>query len=518
MSTALKCPNPSCPYLFDPSTVPPGVVLACPRCGMRFTLGSPAAAAQQPAQQENAPTATFGGAPGGYPSSAPTYPNNPAYPSAPGYHNAPTQPSMGPTGYAAAPPPGYGAAPPRPGARPTNATFGEMTPETARPDGEEGFRSPVRANKFQTYILVGVGMISLAAAGVAIWYKMTHKNENYGANGGELLKYKDLNFSVEAPPKPWVHDEDMRAKLGAPYIRVYRRDNPEAYIAIGARDFNGSSARPSDLDNFLAKPINSLMMEGWRKNPLEGDKTWMGQETRGYIFSGVLKAGGSVQGEARAFGHKGVGYWFLAWTGEADIYEEQKGMFAEARRRCKLLEVRGKDWKEKVSPVVPFKGETVNYTILDAEGMWYEETERIKDEDPKADKLLRTKKSRSKDHQDDAELLVLLLDGGGGDPLGTGRKYVETQANLMPELRGMNSFKEHPSDALEGDPTPNTVDGNTPFVLLRSENSLDRTYSWFYAISAIEVEGKTVVVVAKCKWGERRAFDTKFVQIVKSLR
>ena len=39
MANALKCPNPSCPYLFDPTGVPAGVVLTCPRCGMRFTLG-----------------------------------------------------------------------------------------------------------------------------------------------------------------------------------------------------------------------------------------------------------------------------------------------------------------------------------------------------------------------------------------------------------------------------------------------------------------------------------------------
>jgi hypothetical protein len=48
---ALKCPNPSCPLLFDPSQVPAGAVLTCPRCGMRFTLGPVAAppAADAPA-------------------------------------------------------------------------------------------------------------------------------------------------------------------------------------------------------------------------------------------------------------------------------------------------------------------------------------------------------------------------------------------------------------------------------------------------------------------------------------
>src|SRR5262245_34136792 len=42
MSNMLKCPNPSCPYVFDPSQVPVGVVLSCPRCAMQFTLGPPA--------------------------------------------------------------------------------------------------------------------------------------------------------------------------------------------------------------------------------------------------------------------------------------------------------------------------------------------------------------------------------------------------------------------------------------------------------------------------------------------
>ncbi len=46
---ALKCPNPSCPFLFDPTQVPAGAVLTCPRCSMRFTLGpSPGASPPPP--------------------------------------------------------------------------------------------------------------------------------------------------------------------------------------------------------------------------------------------------------------------------------------------------------------------------------------------------------------------------------------------------------------------------------------------------------------------------------------
>lgn len=397
-----------------------------------------------------------------------------------------------------------------------NMAFGEMTPDTAKADGEEGPRLPVKASKFQTAILVGVGVISLCAAGVAMWYKITHRNES-SVSSGETLKDKDKNFSLEPPPKPWVRDEDMRARLGSPYIHVYKRENPEAYMAFGARDYPNSSPRPSDLDKGLEQALDKLLEKDTRKKyPVEGDSTWMGQETRGYKFSGALKSGGNGEGDARAFSHKGVGYWFVSWTG-ADLYDDQKAAFVEGRRRCKLLELR-KDWKEKQSPVVPFKNTEIPYTILDAEGMWVEETNeaRVKDEDPKADKYLITKKDRKRDVNDEAELVVLLLDGSG-NPLADARAYIEAQANKMKDIRGENKFSEH-GGSLEGDPTPNTVDGNAEFVLLKSENSLDRGHAWLYAISAIKVGSKTVAVCAKCPWSQRAAFDTKFVQIVKSLR
>ncbi|MCE9562305.1 MAG: hypothetical protein K8U57_09645 [Planctomycetes bacterium] len=514
MSTALKCPNPSCPYLFDPSTVPPGVVLACPRCGMRFTLGAPAAAAPPPAYHESAPTATFSGpAPGGY-GAPPGYPGAPpGYPPPPPPHYSATQPS-----YPSAPPPGYGAQAGRPAAKPTNATFGDMTPDTAKADGEEGPRLPKRASKFQTQILVGVGILAMCCAGIAMWYKITHRHDNGGGSNGEIYKDKDRNFSLEPPPKPWVKDEATRSMLSSPYMYVFKREDPEAFMAFGAKDFAPSSPRPSQLDAALDQALDKLLEKDTRKKfPEEGDKTWMGQETRAYKFSGALKSGGNVEGDARAFAHKGVGYWFLSWTGEGDLYNSQKSAFADGRRRCKLLELR-KDWKEKQSPTVPFKNNVVPYTILDAEGMWEEVNDeaRVKAEDPKADKyLITTKDRKKKDHQEEAECVVLLLDGSG-NPLADARAHVETEANKLAEIRGKTIFSEFTGE-MQGDP-PNTVDGNAEFALLKSTNERDPGHAWFYAISAIKVGDKTVAVVAKCEFKQRAAFDTKFVQLVKSLR
>jgi hypothetical protein len=77
MSTTLKCPNPSCPYPFDPTRIPPGAVITCPRCGMRFTLGQP----------------------------APGQAGSPVGPTAPG--RLPTTAAISQGGPSAYPPPGY---------------------------------------------------------------------------------------------------------------------------------------------------------------------------------------------------------------------------------------------------------------------------------------------------------------------------------------------------------------------------------------------------------------------------
>src|SRR5688572_24944463 len=44
----VKCPNPSCPFQFDATLVPPGAVIACPQCRLQFQLPQAAAAPAAP--------------------------------------------------------------------------------------------------------------------------------------------------------------------------------------------------------------------------------------------------------------------------------------------------------------------------------------------------------------------------------------------------------------------------------------------------------------------------------------
>ena len=55
---ALKCPNPLCPFQFDPKACPPGATLACPRCQTRFTLGESGAVVEGEPEQAETPAKT----------------------------------------------------------------------------------------------------------------------------------------------------------------------------------------------------------------------------------------------------------------------------------------------------------------------------------------------------------------------------------------------------------------------------------------------------------------------------
>jgi hypothetical protein len=380
-------------------------------------------------------------------------------------------------------------------------------------------RVPVHGSRLQTALLVLVAVVALAGAGVAVWYKLAHKPQPEPADPAS--QFADLNLSLEAPPSPWARDEEARKRLGSPYKLAYRRDNPEAVMAIGAQDFGTRSPRAGELRRGLTEALGRVLEPGTLTEHPPQETTWMGQPVAGFKFTGQLRTGPAVEGEAYAVAHRGFGYWFLAWTGENEIYQEQKPAFAAARQKCKPLDLR-QDWQERQAPVVTFKNSTLGYAILDAEGIWREVTdeELVKGEDPRADKLLTAElRQKGQDIHPRAELTVYALDAAA-DPLAAARAYVEAQATARAELFGKTAFTEY-AEKPEGDPLPDAVEGTAPFVVLRATNERDPNQSRLWVVSAIKVqtgEGeKVVAVAARCLWRERARFDTRLVQIARSL-
>jgi hypothetical protein len=364
-----------------------------------------------------------------------------------------------------------------------------------------------------------VAAVALAGAGVAVWYKLAHKSEDLPPD--LVLKFKEKNLAVEPAPSPWFRDEPTRVQLESPYMLVYKRDNPEAFIAYGARDYDTREPRASELRAGLIDALGKLLEPNTLEpSSIPAGTTWLGTGVNGFRFRGRLKTGSVVEGEAYSVSHKGIAYWFLAWTGENTIYEEQKSVFAAARDRTKLLDLR-KDWKVKVSTVVAYKGDTVGYELLDADGIWRDVTtpENLKDEGAGADRLFELKMGNRKNLQRVGNLIVYILPSSG-DPVAQARQFVTEKRIAEVKAAGQEykvTFKDR-SEAPEGDTSGNAIDATSPVIRLQSVVEGASGQDRLHVISAAKIGEKTVIAHAWSDLTDRTTFEALFVQIAGSLR
>ncbi len=469
----LKCPNPTCPYTFDPSQVPTGVVLSCPRCAMQFTLGSPT------------------------------------------------------TGPAA--PPGYGVGPHTAPAESEFEAVGRTAVEDRDPDAQMPGR---RTNKYQVFILAGIAAALMAGTTLAIIFKVMNRG-NRGSGGDSALKDKNRNVGLDTLPTGWVQDSATHLKVGSPYVYGFKRENPEAYVAFGSAEYaQGRSPRASEMRRDLELPMQKLFTKFEEEQPPETN--WLGQivgKRHAFKFRAPSSDGLIWQGESFTVASKGIAYFWVSWCGEGD-YDGLKDEFSKFRGKFKLLEVRN-DWREVVAKEVEYKGNlTPHYTFTDAEAVWNEAShEADKKINPDLDRLLRinhTPRSDRKALSDDADLRIYLLDPAG-DPLQQAREYVQAHwvnhvqtasVGLLTPLPAP-TFTELTGEAL-GD---ETAKGPTPIVRLESK-VLDpvtkkiaaSSESRLVVISAVRVGDKTVVLHCWCQWAKRDVFESRFIQIASSLR
>jgi hypothetical protein len=461
MSTVLKCPNPSCPYLFDPSRVPAGVVLTCPRCGMRFTLGPPAPAAPPP----------------------PTVPQTPP-----------------------------------------EAAFAGFKKDEPEPDAESqprrrNYSAAGESSPLQTGLIAFICFVLLAGVGAMIYMRFAGDNVPVKGETGQQLR--SLNLALELPGEPWAMDENVKAALGPPMVIAFKRADPDAFIAFGGRDYESREPRRSDLvagiNQVLDRSFSDVTQEPYT------DWTFLGQPAAvGFKFTGRNKEGSPVAGLCYATSYKGIAYWCICWSGDRDA-EGQSEAFESIRAKFKLDKHR-EAWKPKEQPVQVRGGHSLGYQLLDGEDIWKEPDAKERPpsgEDPHGDLLLVANvKEKGRDTRAEATLVAIVLDAAGGDVLAQGRKYVEEQRTALLKAADekftpvFNELKGPPV----GDPASNPVETPTPVVRLQMTVQGSSSSSKLLVISALKIGDRVVVVHAYCAWNERELFEAKMEQIAGSLR
>lgn len=355
----------------------------------------------------------------------------------------------------------------------------------------------------------------LAGVAMVVYFRAFHKPEQ--APQDTATKVPDYNLAYDPPASPWERDRAMEAKLGLPIIMAFKRTSPEAYLAIGAKDFKDRNPRPSELRAGLDDPLNRLFQgDTIKKRPMDAPGSWLGQPAPLAFDLRAQKIvdGSSIQGICYALHAKGIAYWLIAWAGETE-YGSVAEDFDAIRSRFRLLALRDQ-WNESAPTVTSFTGRAIEYRLQDGEGIWTEQKDAEQQLPPADLHLVGRVKRRGADFSPEAELWVYILDAGGEDPLKQALAFVEDarEADLAGRAAEFRLLKDEP----EGDPVYDTVATPTPVMRVECLVSASREQNRLIVVSAIKQGNKVVVVRAQCELIHRDVFETKLIQIAGSLQ
>ena len=482
--SALKCPNPSCPFLFDPTQVPPGALLTCPRCGMRFTLG---------------------------PTAAPGYP-----PPNVGYQ----PPVVAPTG-------GYGPSETAsiPNAEPVDDDTAASAP-SQEGSGVSAGKAPPRKRGGAGALIAAVGgallLLGVIVFGVVLAIMLkSNMSSGDGVTSSDLAK-PEWNFAYKMPGDPWVMDADMKNEISVNAFAM-KRGGPDAWAALSVSDYKDRSPLLHELREKMLDQLNRVFQNLPPDLTLEPVK-WAGKDAYHCRFRGERRVGETTCiGDCYVLSYKGLGYWFYAWSAEAD-FDKVGTELAELKDKFRTLNEREK-WSEKVGNKVTFprKGtHKLKYQIATFEKFWKEDERSLPtDLRPKADLVLRGEfTGRSKqDRPPYAELAVLFIEGGG-DPMSVAAKEVRAYYTRDPDTFGKFNLTELTGEPL-GEPPP----GEEPaavqparYKVSPADPNASKSAEKLVVYAAIEVDGQTVIAEASCPWSQREVWERRLIQFVGTLK
>jgi hypothetical protein len=350
--TPLKCPNPGCPFLFDPSQVPPGAVLACPRCGLRFTLG---------------PTPTH--AP-----PAPSEPNGLSFPKA--------EP---------------------PARKPAKSKDPEVRDEEPGDEVAEG-----RSISLKAIVLACLGVLILG--GVAVTYlvikanrkKETINNEVLAAQYGLAIKPLDASTG-------WEKNDAAKDAFDGKLFGYVRSGSPEAWIVADAKKYD-YAVRPTDLK----ERMNEQLARNFSEVPpnLEAvPASLLGMPAQKFSFRGLHRETNAVcLGDVYAVAMNTVGIWIYQYAGETD-YAKLEDAFQSARASLRKLPKAGGEAAPRFDK--PYRSKSGLFVVTDTDGVW-EKKNGPETQDAKAELWLRGtgRTGGRRDPANTADLIVAVLDDG----------------------------------------------------------------------------------------------------------
>jgi hypothetical protein len=375
-----------------------------------------------------------------------------------------------------------------------------------------------KSTRAQTAILlVGFTLVVVAVLG-GIMYTLSKKTLQ--DDPGKPFTDKMFNYVWKVPGDPWSKDDTLKRELGFNafvYSKLKEDSKPEASIGLRCVMLGGEDGargpRAGELEAERATVLNKF--ENVQTKPIQS--TIAKQSVNGYQFDASLD-NAPVLGEIYWFDNKGIGYVMAIWALK-DKWELDQKDLAALRDTFEFAAYRN-NWAAKADSVVRHSVENADYEVEDQVGIW----ERAvatgppksyvrdpSDEDQKATMLFRCKypdKKRRKDILPEADAMVVVFDNGGDSP--------QDVVNYLQKQQRYADFKFAPSDKQpSGAPIPKSTASIGTF---RATNSVDGSFSRYFAISVLKIGSHNVSVVGWCKEGDAEFMDSYILGLVASLK
>ena len=461
--TPAKCPNPSCPFLFDPSQVPPGAVIACPRCGLRFTLAPPPPPSPP----------LFG-------SAAPPADDLELSEEQPNLDDVPTE------------------------ERPMPRRRRREAEEQPKGEPDRHPKAGSGAGKIVVFSVIGVLVVCGVIAGILFLKSRNQGREDTARRSREVV-LEAFKFAFTPPPENWVADDALKAKFKATVVAL-RSQEPAGWIVVDVKPM-AYTPTAGELTEMVRAALEST---GELKGRLDEEPAALGGVAgKRYTFESLMNSGEEVKGEVYAVGFQQTAYFVYSFAPEKKVGDVAQA-FVDFRASVRLISTTGKGDQAGFRKV--FRTKLGGYALTATESLWRLEGDPST-QDEKADLWLGGNIAVTSGGQapDPATVLVLILDTGG-DP----KAYLEEKVFAR---EGFTVQIKELTDDAQGDDPP-AGPPQPPAAVTRYEvryangNAESRK---FVAVAAMDAGGKRIVAVGYSVLRQRKSWEKRLVQIVGSL-
>ena len=462
MASPSKCPNPTCPFLFDPAQVPPGAVIACPRCGLRFSLA----------------------------------------PIQPGYGPSPEPESAFRDDLFTA-----AAEPSAPAAR--SKGKGQLAKDDGIARGAKRNSGSLKSILIAALVVTLIGSLPLGFVALRLYNKRNVEVEETGTD----LKYPDLNlqFKKPTPESGWVKHDGTRAGFNAALFGYQRGDenSPTAWIVGDARKF-AYAVRPTDLRDRMMEQLNENFDNVSESDDAKEDTLCALPASRFQFRATHKKTGDSVTVEVSALANKSIGVWIFAWSPEREFANSQSA-FQSVRSGLQIAKADDANF-EVAGGSKSHRSKSGLFTIKDADGLWAKK-ESPTDLDPDGTLWLKgtSKSAGGKNKPTPVDLVVVEVapDGDAKDQaMAIVKKSLPEGDPAIEELTGEPT----------GDPSAGEINPMAAITRLKIRyKGADNSVHKLAVFTSVESGGKRIVAYATCQLKDQPYWEQRLMQIVGSL-